>query len=271
MSSLEILKKEFNKLKDNAIVNLGITIGLSEQDNYYKWKATLLGPKDSSYKGGLFYIEIIFSEEFPNKSPKIIFLTPIYHLNVNPNKNEKEPLGLLNSKYLNLWKPSYKVTEFLTKLYAIFYWQSVKYAFSSETADEYIYKRGLYEKKVIYFTSLYANSSYKKNFWDFSCNRDDLKHISLIANINCFNKIHSDRKINLFFTLNSVKTLKIHCSINDSTKRIVTKFMEKFQINNSREILCIFNNCRLIFDTSIANNNLRDKAFVTVIFGAEPD
>ena len=43
-----------------------------------------------------------------------------------------------------------------------------------------------------------------------------MKHISLIANINCFNKIHSERKINLFFTLNSVKTLKIHCSINDS-------------------------------------------------------
>ena len=45
MSSLELLKKEFDKLKDNAIVNLGITVGLSEKDNYYKWKATLLGPK----------------------------------------------------------------------------------------------------------------------------------------------------------------------------------------------------------------------------------
>ena len=269
MSSLELLKKEFDKLKDNAIVNLGITVGLSEKDNYYKWKATLLGPKDSSYKGGLFYIEIIFPEEFPNKSPKIIFLTPIYHLNVNPNNVENKPLGLLNTEYLNIWKPSNKVSEFLTKLYTIFYWQNIEYAYSSEIANEYLQKRGLYEKKVIYFTNLYASTSYKKTFWDFSCNKNDLKHISLVTNVNFFNKNYSDKYINLYFTVNSTKTIKIHCSINEITKNVIKKFMEKFKIQNSREILCIFNNCRLIFDISIGDNHLRDKAFVTVIFGTD--
>ena len=102
MSSTQKLKKEFEEFKDNAIINLGITVGLIEKHNYHKWKATLLGPKDSSYKGGLFYLELLFPEEYPNKVPEIRFLTPIYHINVNSKNKPDCPLGLLNINSVNI-------------------------------------------------------------------------------------------------------------------------------------------------------------------------
>ena len=43
MNSLKRLKKEFNELKCNPITNIGCTVGLPEEGNYYKWRTFLVG------------------------------------------------------------------------------------------------------------------------------------------------------------------------------------------------------------------------------------
>ena len=53
-------------------------------NDYTKWTATFTGPEDTSYKGGLFKLNIDFPFEYPKKPPQICFVTPIYHLNINP-------------------------------------------------------------------------------------------------------------------------------------------------------------------------------------------
>ena len=81
------------------------------------------GPTDTSFKGGLFNLEIIFPEDYPNKAPKINFKTPIYHPNVNNFKSsENISLGEVSLNAINNWKPSYKVYEILANLYSIFYY-----------------------------------------------------------------------------------------------------------------------------------------------------
>ena len=93
---------EYNPLSIN-----GYRIELFNQYNIYEWKITLLGAKDTPYRGGLFILKANFPDNYPKSKPQIVFITPIYHVNVNPHKSNipgAEPLGHISISTLNFWK-----------------------------------------------------------------------------------------------------------------------------------------------------------------------
>ena len=50
------IMKEFEELKKEPNLNIGVTVGIPNKNNIFEWRATILGPKDSSYRGGLFFL-----------------------------------------------------------------------------------------------------------------------------------------------------------------------------------------------------------------------
>ena len=76
-------------------------------DDLFHWQSTIMGPKDSPYENGIFFLNINFPTDYPFKPPKVQFTTKIYHCNVNSNGSIC--LDILQSQ----WSPALTISKVL--------------------------------------------------------------------------------------------------------------------------------------------------------------
>ena len=101
------LQRELKRLEDSPPENC--SAGLVGAD-LYNWMATIMGPKDTPYEGGVFNLSIKFPTDYPFKPPKINFTTKIYHPNIN--RNGGICLDILKDK----WSPALNITQVLLSI-----------------------------------------------------------------------------------------------------------------------------------------------------------
>ena len=107
MSCLTRLKNELKELETNPPENC--SAGLINEDDIYTWEATIMGPSESPYVGGIFNLKIIFPNKYPFKPPKVKFTTKIYHPNI---LNGDICLDILNKA----WSPTLTTTKLLLSI-----------------------------------------------------------------------------------------------------------------------------------------------------------
>lgn len=61
----------------------GFSAGLIDDDDIYKWAVMVIGPPETFYEGGYFKAHLIFPKDYPNKPPKMKFVSEIWHPNID--------------------------------------------------------------------------------------------------------------------------------------------------------------------------------------------
>lgn len=74
----------------------GASIG-ADETNACAWVATIFGPSETLWDGGMFQVEFIFPPDFPEAPPFVHFLTPMFHPQINSQ-------GVPYMRTLIIWK-----------------------------------------------------------------------------------------------------------------------------------------------------------------------
>jgi ubiquitin-conjugating enzyme E2 A len=52
------------------------------QNNIMQWESVIFGPDDTEWEGGVFGLNIEYTDEYPTKPPKVSFTTKLFHPNI---------------------------------------------------------------------------------------------------------------------------------------------------------------------------------------------
>jgi len=106
--ALKRIQKELADLQRDPPANC--SAGPNGDSELYQWTATIMGPEDSPYSGGVFFLSVQFPTDYPFKPPKITFTTRIYHPNINSNGNIC--LDILKDQ----WSPALTISKVLLSI-----------------------------------------------------------------------------------------------------------------------------------------------------------
>ncbi|KAL3609825.1 hypothetical protein D5086_000845 [Populus alba] len=106
MASKRILKELKDLQKDPPT---SCSAGPVAEDMFH-WQATIMGPPDSPYAGGVFLVTIHFPPDYPFKPPKVAFRTKVFHPNINSNGSIC--LDILKEQ----WSPALTISKVLLSI-----------------------------------------------------------------------------------------------------------------------------------------------------------
>jgi len=92
----------------------GVSASPVNEDNLMVWTATIFGPDDSPWEGGIYSLRIIFTDEYPSKPPKEVrFTTEMFHPNIYADGHLC--LDIIQDK----WSPTYTICSLLTSIQSL--------------------------------------------------------------------------------------------------------------------------------------------------------
>ena len=153
LETMKYLKNEYRELQSNPILSLGCTVGLPDPSNIFHWKISLLGPQDTPYAGGLFFLSVDFQPGYPKVKPEVKFTNKIYHLNV------RESDGHICISTLNQWVPNTPMVDVISAIFALFYDQNPLSPYSGTMALQYKVRRKEFDKTAREWTKKYASAN----------------------------------------------------------------------------------------------------------------
>ncbi|KAK1276435.1 hypothetical protein QJS04_geneDACA011117 [Acorus gramineus] len=119
-------------------------------EDMFHWQATIMGPPDSPYAGGVFLVTIHFPPDYPFKPPKVAFRTKVFHPNINSNGSIC--LDILKEQ----WSPALTISKVLLSICSLLTDPNPDDPLVPEIAHMYKTDRSKYETTARSWTQKYA-------------------------------------------------------------------------------------------------------------------
>ena len=146
--ALKRINKELIDLGKDPPANC--SAGPSDEKDQFHWQATIMGPDDSPYAGGVYFLTIGFPTDYPFKPPKVAFTTRIYHPNINSNGSIC--LDILKEQ----WSPALTISKVLLSISSLLTDPNPDDPLVPNIAHEYKTDRKKYEASAREWTRKYA-------------------------------------------------------------------------------------------------------------------
>ncbi|CUG91878.1 ubiquitin-conjugating enzyme E2, putative [Bodo saltans] len=148
--ALTRIQKDLRDLDKDPPAN--ITGGPISENDLFNWKATIIGPEDSPYAGGLFFLNIHFPSDYPFKPPKLQFTTMVYHPNIS--RNGEIGVDILEDQ----WSPALTISRVLMGVCALLVYPNpdVACCLMPEIGTQYTNDREKFNETAIKWTRQYA-------------------------------------------------------------------------------------------------------------------
>jgi len=144
------LKRIQKELQDLARDNTTSISAGPVRDDLFHWTATIMGPDDSPFSGGVFFLDIHFPADYPFKPPKVQFTTKVYHPNIN--KNGSICLDILKDQ----WSPALTVSRVLLSISSLLTDPNPDDPLVPEIAHQFKTNKAAYEATARDWTSRFA-------------------------------------------------------------------------------------------------------------------
>lgn len=120
-------------------------------DSLYDWVATIEGPADTPYSGGVFFLDVSFTPDYPFKPPRMTFRTRIYHCNIN--SQGQICLDLLKDG----WSPALTISKLLLSVCSLLTDPNPQDPLVGSIAQHYLTDRDDHDRTAREWTSRYAS------------------------------------------------------------------------------------------------------------------
>mmetsp|Transcript_34723 Transcript_34723/g.81410 ORF Transcript_34723/g.81410 Transcript_34723/m.81410 type:complete len:156 (+) Transcript_34723:51-518(+) len=120
----------------------GASAAPMSEDNIFLWNATIFGPADTPWEGGIFSLRMTFCDQYPDKPPKVRFTTKVFHPNVY--QDGTLCLDIIQNK----WSPSYTVSSVLTSIQSLLTDPNCGSPANPEAAELYLQDKKTYTRRV---------------------------------------------------------------------------------------------------------------------------
>jgi ubiquitin-conjugating enzyme E2 D/E len=121
-----------------------------EDEDIHTWLATITGPSDSPYEGGLFKLRIVLPQDYPFNPPQVTFMTRIYHCNINSSG------GICLDILKSAWSPALTISKVLLSIASLMCDPNPDDPLVPEIAELYKTDRQQHDNEARQITAMYA-------------------------------------------------------------------------------------------------------------------